>query len=154
MISAPTAPPLPPALEVAGLRKQYAGLTAVDGISFDVSRGEIVGLLGPNGAGKTTTINMILGVLAPTAGTIRIGTVDLAAARSRALARTNFAAVCATLPGNLTVLENLRFFGLLYDIRNLRTRIAALLREFDLEAFAHTRCGLLSSGEQTRAALA
>ncbi len=154
MISAPTAPPLPPALEVAGLRKQYAGLTAVDGISFDVSRGEIVGLLGPNGAGKTTTINMILGVLAPTAGTIRIGTVDLAAARSRALARTNFAAVYATLPGNLTVLENLRFFGLLYDIRNLRTRIAALLREFDLEAFAHTRCGLLSSGEQTRAALA
>jgi ABC-2 type transport system ATP-binding protein len=152
VIPAPTEPS--PALQVAGLRKQYAGLTAVDGVSFDVRRGEIVGLLGPNGAGKTTTINMILGVLAPTAGTIRIGAVDLATARARALARTNFAAVYATLPGNLTVLENLRFFGLLYDIRNLRARIAALLREFDLEAFAHTRCGLLSSGEQTRAALA
>ena len=65
---APSQQPDDLALHVSGLRKQYASLTAVDGISFDVRRGEIVGLLGPNGAGKTTTINMILGVLEPTAG--------------------------------------------------------------------------------------
>src|ERR1039457_2722489 len=142
------------ALRVTGLRKQYAELTAVDGISFDVRRGEIVGLLGPNGAGKTTTINMVLGVLAPTTGSIQIGHVDLARNRPLALAQTNFAAVYASLPGNLTVIENLRFFGLLYGIRHLRARVAALIAEFDLGALANTKCGLLSSGEQTRAALA
>jgi ABC-2 type transport system ATP-binding protein len=142
------------ALRVTGLRKQYADLTAVDGISFEVARGEIVGLLGPNGAGKTTTINMVLGVLAPTAGAIQIGHIDLARQRSLALAQTNFAAVYASLPGNLTVVENLRIFGLLYGIRDLGARVAALIAEFDLGALAHTKCGLLSSGEQTRAALA
>ena len=90
-------------LSVAGLSKNYGSTVAVDGISFDVHRHEIVGLLGPNGAGKTTTINMILGVLAPSAGTIRIEGIDLATHRSQALARTNFAAVYAPLPGNLTV---------------------------------------------------
>jgi ABC-2 type transport system ATP-binding protein len=142
------------ALRVQGLRKEYAALTAVDDLSFDVRRGEIVGLLGPNGAGKTTTINMVLGVLAPTAGSIQIGQVDLARNRSLALAQTNFSAVYASLPGNLTVLENLRFFGLLYGIRRMRARVAELIAEFDLGAFTHTKCGLLSSGEQTRAALA
>jgi ABC-2 type transport system ATP-binding protein len=142
------------ALAVAGLRKEYADKTAVAGISFEVARGEIVGLLGPNGAGKTTTINMVLGVLAPTAGSIRIGDVDLAKHRAHALARTNFAAVYAALPGNLTVLQNLRFFGLLYDVAGGAARSDELIREFDLEGLRHTKCGLLSSGEQTRAALA
>jgi ABC-2 type transport system ATP-binding protein len=142
------------ALAVAGLRKEYADKTAVAGISFQVARGEIVGLLGPNGAGKTTTINMVLGVLAPTAGTIRIGDVDLEKRRAQALARTNFAAVYAALPGNLTVLQNLHFFGLLYDVADVAARSAELLREFDLAGLRDTKCGLLSSGEQTRAALA
>src|SRR5581483_7930690 len=97
-------------LDVTNLCKSYSHLTAVEQVSFEVQRNEIVGLLGPNGAGKTTTINMILGVLAPTAGTIHIAGVDLARHRSRALARTNFAAVYAALPGNLTVIQNLRFF--------------------------------------------
>src|SRR5580693_8690377 len=86
-------------LGVANLCKSYSHVTAVEQVSFDVHRNEIVGLLGPNGAGKTTTINMILGVLAPTAGTIHIAGIDLARNRSQALARTNFAAVYATLPG-------------------------------------------------------
>jgi ABC-2 type transport system ATP-binding protein len=148
-------PPSPSlALAVADLRKQYADKTAVAGISFQVARGEIVGLLGPNGAGKTTTINMVLGVLAPSAGTIRIGDVDLAKRRAQALARTNFAAVYAALPGNLTVLQNLRFFGLLYDVADFAARSEELIGEFDLGALRDTKCGLLSSGEQTRAALA
>jgi len=143
-----------PALVVANLRKKYASVTALDDVSFTVGRGEIVGLLGPNGAGKTTTINMILGVLEPTGGSVAIDDVDIAKDRARALKRTNFAAVYASLPGNLTVSENLKFFGLLYGIESLRARVDELLEEFDLARLRNTKCGLLSSGEQTRAALA
>jgi ABC-2 type transport system ATP-binding protein len=153
-----TSPPAPrtarQALEVAKLRKKYSSVTALDGVSFTVGQGEIVGLLGPNGAGKTTTINMILGVLEPTGGSVTIDGVDIAKARARALRRTNFAAVYAALPGNLTVGENLWFFGLLYGIESLRNRVNELLQEFDLAHLRNTKCGLLSSGEQTRAALA
>ena len=143
-----------PALRVTGLTKRYAGMLALDAVSFSVERGEIVGLLGPNGAGKTTTINVILGVLEPSAGEVAIDSIDIARARSLALTRANFAAVYAALPGNLTVKQNLRFFGLLYSIDALASRIDQLLEEFDLEHLRDTRCGLLSSGEQTRAALA
>ena len=126
---------LPAVLSVSNLRKQYGGTVAVDGLSFTVARREIVGLLGPNGAGKTTTINMILGVLEPDSGTVRIEDVDLAKHRSQALERTNFVAVYSPLPGNLTVAENLRFFGLIYGVGNLTERIEALLGQFDLLQF-------------------
>jgi ABC-2 type transport system ATP-binding protein len=126
----------------------------VDAISFSVQLGEIVGLLGPNGAGKTTTINMILGALEPTSGAILIDGVDLAKHRSRALQCTNFEAVYAPLPGNLTIVQNLRIFGMLYSVKNISTRIEQLLLQFDLEQFRNTRCGVLSSGEQTRVSLA
>jgi ABC-2 type transport system ATP-binding protein len=145
---------IPNVLSVTGLRRTYGKTTAVDGISFDVGRNEIVGLLGPNGAGKTTTINMILGVLEPSAGTIRIEGADIATNRVPALGRTNFAAVYAPLPGNLTVQQNLRVFGLLYRVNDLSKRIDALLDQFDLGRLRHVRCGVLSSGEQTRAGLA
>jgi ABC-2 type transport system ATP-binding protein len=141
-------------LSVSDLRKDYGGKLAVDGISFDVGLGEIVGLLGPNGAGKTTAIDMVLGVLEPTSGTIRIEGLDIASQRRQALERTNFAAVYAPLPGNLTVDQNLRVSGLLYEVRDLRERIGTLIRQFDLEKFRDTKCGLLSSGEQTRVSLA
>ena len=141
-------------LTIQALRKTYGSALAVDGVSFDVRPNEIVGLLGPNGAGKTTTINMILSVLEPTSGSIHIEGVDLAAHRSRALERTNFAAVYAPLPGNLSVAQNLRIFGLIYGVRNLSARIAELLQQYDLEMFRDTKCGVLSSGEQTRVALA
>jgi ABC-2 type transport system ATP-binding protein len=149
-----TSAPASDVLVVDGLRKSYGATTAVDGVSFRVRANETVGLLGPNGAGKTTTINMLLGVLAPTAGTIRIAGVDLAARRSQALERTNFAAVYAPLPGNLTVAQNLRVFGMIYGVAGLGERIEALLRDYDLVRFRDTRCGVLSSGEQTRVALA
>jgi ABC-2 type transport system ATP-binding protein len=123
-------------------------------VSFGVGHGEIVGLLGPNGAGKTTTINMILGVLEPTSGTILIQGTNLAADRSRALERTNFAAVYAPLPGNLTVYENLRFFGLVYGVALLPQRIATVMEQFDIVRFRNTKCGVLSAGEQTRVCLA
>jgi ABC-2 type transport system ATP-binding protein len=141
-------------LRVRELRKSYGEVLAVDGVSFDVRPGEIVGLLGPNGAGKTTIINTVLAVLAPTSGTIRIDDLDVSRQRSLALARTNFAAVYASLPGNLTVAQNLRFFGLIYRVRALSGRIEELLGQFALTALRDTRCGVLSSGELTRVALA
>jgi ABC-2 type transport system ATP-binding protein len=141
-------------LSVFNLCKSYGQTVAVDGISFHVAPDEIVGLLGPNGAGKTTTINMILGVLTPSSGSIQILDVDVARQRSRALSCTNFAAVYAPLPGNLTVEQNLRVFGMIYGVEGIQHRIEELLREFDLVNFRKTKCGLLSSGEQTRVSLA
>lgn len=141
-------------LSVAGLCKRFGTKDAVDGVSFEVTRNEIVGLLGPNGAGKTTTINMILGVLEPDAGTIQIEDVDVARRRSQALSCTNFTAAYAPLPGNLTVYQNLRFFGLIYNVGNLSARIEELLEQFGLAAFRDAKVGLLSSGEQARVTLA
>jgi ABC-2 type transport system ATP-binding protein len=145
---------VPDVLTVTNLRKLYGDTNAVGAISFSVQLGEIVGLLGPNGAGKTTTINMILGVLQPTSGAILIDGVDLAKHRSRALQCTNFEAVYAPLPGNLTIVQNLRIFGMLYSVKNLSTRIDQLLQQFELDRFRNTKCGALSSGEQTRVSLA
>ncbi len=145
---------MPDVLKVTGLRKLYGETVAVDDVSFSVQLGEIVGLLGPNGAGKTTTINIILGVLQPTSGAIHIDGVDLSKHRSRALQCTNFEAVYAPLPGNLTVVQNLRIFGMLYSVRNISTRMEQLLQQFDLDRFRNTKCGVLSSGEQTRVGLA
>ena len=141
-------------LSVVDLRKLYGDSVAVEGISFEVRRNEIVGLLGPNGAGKTTTINMLLGVLAPSAGKILIEGIDIAQHREQALDHTNFAAVYAPLPGNLTVYQNLRVFGLMYAVKHLSGRIEALLEQFDLKKFRDVKCGVLSSGEQTRVGLA
>lgn len=144
----------PKVLSVTDLRKEYGDVVAVDRVSFDVGANEIVGLLGPNGSGKTTTINMVLGVLEPTSGSVQIEGVDVATRRSLAVGKTNFAAVYAPLPGNLTVYQNLRVFGLIYGVRGLTQRIEELLVQFDLQALCDTRCGVLSSGEQTRACLA
>ena len=141
-------------LRVRDLHKDYGGRKAVDGVSFELGAGQIVGLLGPNGAGKTTTISMILGVLEPTSGSIEIEGLDVLRRRAEALERTNFAAVYAPLPGNLTVEENLRVFGMIYGARGLTARIGALLEQFDLGRFRRVKAGLLSSGEQTRLCLA
>ena len=143
-----------PVLEVEHLFKSYGDVAAVRDISFSVNRGEIVGLLGPNGAGKTTTINMILGVLEPTAGGVSIGGINVSESRSEALAHTNFAAVYSSLPGNLTVEQNLEVFGRIYGVPMLRKRIGELLKQFDLEILGKVRAGVLSSGEQTRVSLA
>lgn len=143
-----------PILETHQLGKSYGDRIAVDGLSFAVQRNEIVGLLGPNGAGKTTTISMLLGVLQADTGSITIAGHDLVREREAALSKTNFAAIYAPLPGNLSVAQNLRFMGMIYDVPDLERRIDELIDRFDLHAFRDTRCGLLSSGEQTRVSLA
>ncbi|MDE2488812.1 MAG: ABC transporter ATP-binding protein [Alphaproteobacteria bacterium] len=147
-------PPPAPVLLVERLTKSYGARPAVYDVSFQVSPGEIVGLVGPNGAGKTTIINMVLGVLKPTAGRIAIEGAPLAENRSRALSATNFAAVYAPLPGNLTVEQNLRIFGMIYGVPDLSRRIDQLLEDYELARFRKTKSGVLSSGEQTRVALA
>jgi ABC-2 type transport system ATP-binding protein len=141
-------------LSVVELRKEFRETVAVDSVSFDVAGGEIVGLLGPNGAGKTTIINMILGLLEPSAGTINIEGEEIIRHRVRALERTNFAAAYAPLPGNLTVRQNLKVFGLLYHVGDLTVRIEQLIDLFKLNRFSDVKCGLLSSGEQARVSLA
>lgn len=146
--------PVSKVLAVTRLRKSYRDIVAVDDVSFEVRQNEIVGLLGRNGAGKTTIISIILGILAPTAGKVCIDGFDIATRRTAALTLTNFAAVYAPLPGNLTVNQNLTVFGLLYGVRDLKKRISTVLRQFELETFKDTKCGVLSSGEQTRVSLA
>jgi ABC-2 type transport system ATP-binding protein len=143
-----------PPLLVDRLTRIFGERTVVEAVSFSIDRGEIVGLVGPNGAGKTTIINMILGVLTPTSGAARIEGLDIATDREKALSRTNFSAVYAPLPGNLTVAENLRIFGMFYDVPKLSRRIDEMIEMFDLARFRNVRYGLLSSGEQTRASLA
>src|SRR5277367_5813482 len=140
-VTVPVPDPAPIVLSVEALSRRYGQKLAVDDVSFVVRRREIVGLLGPNGAGKTTTINMVLGMLAPSTGVIRIGAFDVSRQRSQALARTNFAAVYAALPGNLTVLQNLRYFGLIYRVKQLSQRIEELLTQFDLLRLRDTKCG-------------
>ncbi len=141
-------------LKIAGLTKQFGPVKAVDHISFEVRSGQILGLLGPNGAGKSTTINMILGILQPSAGTVEVFGQNMATHRSAISCSTNFAAVYAHMPLNLSVRQNLHIFGLLYGVKRLKERIAALLTEFDLEQFAETKAGVLSSGELSRLSLA
>lgn len=141
-------------LEVHDLRKLYKTVTAVDGVSFGVAAGEIVGLLGPNGAGKTTTIDMILGIVEQSGGTIEVFGKNFRDHRGEILARVNFAAVYAALPNNLTVAENLYIFGLLYGVEHPRMRAREMAAEFDLMKFFHTKAGVLSSGEQSRLHLA
>jgi len=141
-------------LQVKNLVKNYDNLKAIKGVSLSVAEGEIVGLLGPNGAGKTTTIGMILGILKPTGGSIQVLGKDLVGHRAELAAKMNFSAVYAQIPANLTVTQNLYVFGMIYNIKNLKSKIKELIEEFDLQKYATTKAGWLSSGELSRLNLA
>ncbi len=142
------------AIRVDGLTKRYGDVTAVDGLSFHVGRGETLGLLGGNGAGKTTTIAMLLGLLIPSSGTITVLGRDMARDRFAALARMNFSSPYVALPARLSVAENLRVYGHLYGVRKLERRITELAQELELTPFLHRPAGQLSAGQKTRVALA
>jgi ABC-2 type transport system ATP-binding protein len=142
------------AIEVAHLTKRYGQTLAVDDIGFTVSPGATLGLLGGNGAGKTTTIAMMLGLLIPTSGSIRILGHDMATDRFAALARMNFSSPYVALPLRLSVAENLRIYGHLYNVRHLEQRISELADELDLRELLNRPAGQLSAGQKTRVALA
>lgn len=142
------------AICVESLTKRYRETLAVDDISFTVRRGETVGLLGGNGAGKTTTIAMLLGLLVPTAGRITVLGHDMAKDRFAALKRMNFSSPYVALPHKLSVAENLRVYGHLYNVQNTNRRIGELADELDLHGLLDRPAGRLSAGQKTRVALA
>jgi ABC-2 type transport system ATP-binding protein len=139
---------------VEDLTKRFGDSLAVDGISFTVAEGSVTGLLGGNGAGKTTTIAMLLGMLIPTAGTIRVLGADMVAHRHRALPHMNFASPYIDLPHRLTVDENLSVYAGLYSVDRPKQRIAELAEALDFNALLKRDYGSLSAGQKTRVALA
>jgi ABC-2 type transport system ATP-binding protein len=141
-------------IEVERLTKRFNDTVAVDDVSFRVFGGQITGLLGGNGAGKTTTISMLLGLLVPTAGSIRVLGEDMLRHRNRVLPRVNFSSPYVDLPHRLTVRENLTVFALLYSLRHPAQRIAELAADLELADLLDRKTGGLSSGQKTRVALA
>jgi ABC-2 type transport system ATP-binding protein len=141
-------------VEVRGLTKVFNTFKkAVDGISFDMFEGEILGLIGPNGAGKTTTLQMLLGLTTPTGGQIRIFGLDIKTDREEILRQVNFSSSYISLPYSLTVEENLIVFSRLYGVKKYRERITELLATFEIEEIRHTPTRRLSSGQITRVCL-
>ena len=141
-------------IDVRHLRKVYGEVVAVDDLTFSVPRGAVLGLLGGNGAGKTTTIAMLLGLLEPTAGEIRVLGVDMLKRRYAALPRMNFSSPYVDLPHRLTVRQNLLFYGRLYGVKDLARRIDEIAEHMQIGPFLDRRSGKLSAGQKTRVALA
>jgi sodium transport system ATP-binding protein len=145
-----------PVISAAALSKHFGAVLAVDGVSFEVHAGEVVGLLGPNGAGKTTTLRMLAGLVTPTHGAARICGIQVASDPLGARRRLGFMTASTGLYARLTPRELLRTFGRLYAIPEaaLGARIEELVAELDLTRFADRRCGMLSSGEKQRVSIA
>jgi len=143
-----------PAIDVSDLSKRFQETTAVDGVSFTVAAGATAALLGGNGAGKTTTIAMLLGLLLPSSGSVRILGEDMLRHRYRVLARMNFSSPYLDLPHRLTVRQNLAIYARLYGLRNRRERIAMLAEDLQIAPFLDRPTGALSAGQKTRVALA
>jgi len=143
-----------PIVEVRGLTKRFGDFTAVDGVSFEIHPGEILGLLGPNGAGKTTTIQMLLGLITPTAGSIRMFGLDLARHRETILSQINFSSTYISMPYSLTVEENLRVVAKLYGLTEITRHIDDVVKKLEMEEFRTKVTRKLSSGQMTRLTLA
>lgn len=140
-------------LQVQNLTKQFEDFVAVDTISFEIDKAEIVGLLGPNGAGKTTTIHMLLGLITPSGGDIHIFGKNLKDYREEILQKINFASPYVSLPYRLTVYENLMVFACLYHVENAKKRIAEVLELFEIADLRDEPIAHLSSGQNTRVGL-
>jgi ABC-2 type transport system ATP-binding protein len=143
-----------PAVRADRLIKVYKTATAVDGISFALARGGITGLLGGNGAGKTTTIAMLMGLVTPTSGTVRVLGSDMPRERYKVLHRMNFESPYVEMPMRLTIRQNLKVFGMLYGVDNLSERIAEIAAQLDLADLLDRPTGKLSAGQKTRVSLA
>jgi ABC-2 type transport system ATP-binding protein len=143
-----------PAIDVEQLVKVYKTTRAVDGISFQIKRRSVTALLGGNGAGKTTTIGMIMGLVRPTSGSVRVLGHKMPDESAEVLGRMNFESPYVDMPMRLTVRQNLTVFGRLYGVARLDERIAALARDLDLSELLDRKTGSLSAGQKTRVSLA
>ncbi len=142
-------------LSVEKLTKKFPGkppMIAVDGISFDLQKGEILGLLGPNGAGKTTTIHMLLGTLTYTSGSICYFGKDFRKNRSDVLQNVAFASTYVNVPWKLTIRQNLDVFGRLYGLSGpeIKLRSIPLLERFGIADKLDVTVTQLSAGQLTR----
>ncbi|MDF0643344.1 MAG: ABC transporter ATP-binding protein [Nitrospira sp.] len=145
---------IPPVLSVTRLRKQFGEFTAVQDISFSMRPGEILGLLGPNGAGKTTTMQMLLGLITPTAGFIHMFGMELASHREQILQQVNFSSTYISMPLALTVEENLWVVARLYGLTDIERRVDDVVKKFEMEDIRRKVTRKLSSGQMTRLTLA
>jgi len=143
-----------PILQVESLTKKFGPALAVDHLSFSLAGGSIIGLLGGNGAGKTTTLSMLLGLLEPTSGSIRLFGEDFVRNRHAVLHRINFCSPYVDLPQRLTVRENLRVFARMYGVPHSKERIHELISDFRLQKLMDQPIRRLSSGQKTRVSLA
>ena len=142
------------AIEVASLIKNFSGTKAVDNISFNAELGSVTALLGGNGAGKTTIISMLMGLLVPTSGSIRILGSDIVKNRYKILSKVNFSSPYVDLPNRLTVQENLNVYANLYSIENVKNQIGSLSERLNIQSLLNRKTGQLSAGQKTRVALA
>lgn len=139
---------------VRSLTKRYGAVTAVDNISFSIEPGSTVALLGGNGAGKTTTIAMLLGLITPSAGEVKVFGVDMARNRYDVAQRMNFQSPYVDLPARLTVKQNLTVYAGLYGVANAAERIAYVAEHLQIETLLNRQTGKLSAGQKTRVGLA
>ena len=144
------------AIGARALRKVFGSLVAVDGLTLSVSRGEVFGLLGPNGSGKTTSIRMFCGLMEPTSGTATVAGCDVVRDPECVRRRIGYMSQRYGLYDDLTVVENIRFYGSIYGLHGeLRERrIDALVQELDLGSRVNQFAGTLSGGWKQRLALA
>lgn len=152
---APARNQVPRAIRVENLTKQFGDFTAVDHITFEVPRGEIFGFLGPNGSGKTTTIRMLLGLLRPSDGTALVLGEDIARRPDQVRPRLGYMSQRFSLYDDLTVVENLRFYGRTYGLKGdrLQQRISFAVEMADLKGRERERTATLSGGWRQRLAL-
>lgn len=141
-------------IEVVSVSKRYADVLAVNGVGFEILPGSIVALLGGNGAGKTTLLSMLLGLLLPSSGEIRVLGTDMLRHRYRVLGRVNFSSPYVDLPQRLTVRENLTVYAHLYGIAATGKRLGVLAEQLDIARFMERPYGTLSAGQRTRVSLA
>ena len=143
-------------IEIKNLNKQYNNISAVKNINFTIKTGSIVGLLGPNGCGKTTTIGMMLGLIKPSSGEVYINgqNIENENNRTKILEKVNFISPYVELPKRLTVEENLKVYGTMYGVNNLKEKISELMKQLNLLDFRKRKTGELSSGQKNRVSLA
>ena len=141
-------------LQTESLTKRFSKILAVDHLSFSLEKGSITALLGGNGAGKTTTLSMLLGLLEPSSGSIRLFGQDFIRDRFSVLGRMNFSSPYVDLPQRLTVRENLLVYAKMYGVPRPRERVAEVASSFRMEELLDRRMRKLSSGQKTRASLA